>query len=271
VKQVRIWVDHFTLGIISYPILSKFLRFLYSQPISYFFLPFYCRWFDVRVEEAEKPLWAYSNLREFFCRHIQMRFRPIDAKANTFTSPVDGVVIAKGEIRKGQLLQVKGSNYSLSSLLDSLAMADAFQGGQYLTIYMSPGKYHRVHASSPGLLVDSRLIPGRRFPVNRFSRLRIGGLYPKNERLIAYFQTQYGLHSLVMVGSCQVGSVQMLESEFEKNPSGCYQVEKGQEIAWFDFGSTVIMLWPKGKVNLEQKKEIGDEILMGEIIATAIM
>jgi phosphatidylserine decarboxylase len=74
-----------------------------------------------------------------------------------------------------------------------------------------------------------------------------------------------------MVGSCQVGSVQMQETEFKKNPSGCYQVEKGQEIAWFDFGSTVIMLWPKGKVNLEEKKEIGDEILMGEIIATAIM
>ena len=269
-KQVRIWVDRFTLYLISYPILSKFLRFLYSQPISYFFLPLYCKLFDVRVEEAEKPLWAYRNLREFFCRHIHMRFRPIDTQANTFTSPVDGVIIAKGEIRKGQLLQVKGRHYSLQSLLESSVMTDTFQDGHYVTIYMSPGKYHRVHASSPGLLVDSKLISGRRFPVNRFSRLRISGLYPRNERLISFYQTQYGLHSLVMVGSCQVGSVQMQANGSHKSLGGCYEVEKGQEIAWFDFGSTVIMLWPRGKVKLEETKKIGDEILVGEIIATAI-
>lgn len=269
-KQIRIWVDHFLLWLISYPILSKFLRFLYSQPISYFFLPLYCKWFDVCVEEAEKPLWAYRSLRDFFCRHIQMEFRPIDKRTNTFTSPVDGVIIAKGEIRKGQLLQVKGSSYSLQSLLDSTSMSEAFQGGNYLTIYMSPGKYHRVHASTNGLLVDSRSIKGKRFPVNRFSRLRIGELYPRNERLISYFHSPHGLHSLVMVGSCQVGSVQMTNPKASNGREDWYQVEKGQEIAWFDFGSTVILLWPKGRVDLAEKKQIGDEVLVGEIIATAI-
>lgn len=269
-KQVRLWGGRVTLSLISYPILSKLLRFLYSQPLSYFFLPLYCKLFDVRVEEAEKPLWAYRNLRDFFCRHIQMKLRPIDSKAETFTSPVDGVIIAKGEIRAGQLLQVKGCHYSLQSLLGSPDLADSFREGHYVTIYMSPGKYHRVHASSSGLLVDSTLISGRRFPVNRFSRLRIAGLYPRNERLISFYQTPYGLHGLVMVGSCQVGSVQMRANPSHRRPDECYKVEKGQEIAWFDFGSTVIMLWPEGQVKLEESKKNGDEILVGEIIATAI-
>jgi phosphatidylserine decarboxylase len=199
-----------------------------------------------------------------------MKFRPIDRKKNSFTSPVDGVIIAKGKICKGQLLQVKGRNYSLQSLLDSPSMSDAFQGGNYLTIYMSPGKYHRVHASTNGLLVDSRSIKGRRFPVNRFSRIRIGDLYPRNERLISYFHTSHGLHSLVMVGSCQVGSVQLTNPKVSDGKQDWYQVEKGQEIAWFDFGSTVILLWPKDRVNLAENKKIGDEVLVGEIIATAM-
>ena len=268
-KQARIWLEAILLKMVSFPIISKFLRFLYSQPLSYFFIPLYCRLFEVDTSESEKPFWAYPSLRAYFCRRIRMDVRPFHKDPLTFTSPVDGVLIASGKISQGQLLQVKGKSYSLEALLDSKPMADSFFDGTYMTIYMSPGKYHHVHASSNGVWIDSKHVFGRRYPVNHFSRSRVDALYPRNERMISYFHTEHGNHCIVMVGSCQVGSVQKTTRD---NSTGhqVREVNKGDEIGWFDFGSTVVLLWPKNKVELEKNKKIGDELKVGEPVATAI-
>ncbi|MCE5195920.1 MAG: phosphatidylserine decarboxylase, partial [Negativicutes bacterium] len=116
-------------------------------------------------------------------------------------------------------------------------------------------------------------IDGSRYPVNRFSRQRIESLYCRNAREIAYLQSAAGTAALIMVGSCQVGSVRMVVDDAKPKQTGksmeprrfaAQHFDKGQEIGWFDFGSTVILLFEPGMITFTDSLKIGDEIRMGE-------
>jgi len=269
-------MESLSLWVVSHPIISKMVKVLYSLSISRHFIPLFCLIFQVNRQEAEKPVRSYRSIRDFFIRHLRSGARPICSSEQAVVSPADGSVIAMGKIRQNTLLQVKGENYSLNRLLASEQNSKRFLNGEYLTIYMSPGKYHRVHAPFDCKIAETCKISGLRYPVNRFSLKRVENLYCRNAREVAYLNTRAGDAAVVMVGSCQVGSVHMaVDSHFKNQKDKAVEsrrftvrkFQKGQEIGWFDFGSTVILLFEPGMIAFVDTLKIDDEIIMGEKVA----
>ncbi|MCL6594237.1 MAG: archaetidylserine decarboxylase, partial [Alicyclobacillus sp.] len=127
-------------------------------------IPLYARWYQIDAREADLPLASYPTLLDFFCRGLAKGARPLAASG--VVSPVDGTVSELGKLDNGQLLQAKGCAYSLAALLADTAAAERYEGGHYVTLYLSPRDYHRIHMPVDGRLTAWRYVPGRLFPVN---------------------------------------------------------------------------------------------------------
>lgn len=238
-------------------------------------IPLYARHFQVDLEQAEKAIDEYTTLTEFFTRRLKPEARPIAAGETVLVSPVDGVVSQFGPIREGTLLQAKGVNYALEQLLGDTRKAASYEGGTFLTIYLSPRDYHRIHTCLQGTVAGYSYIPGTLFPVNPFGVRNVPGLFSRNERLTTYLSTAFGEYAIVKVGATIVGSVQVvyddrLTTNVRKGkpthqslhgPS----IEKGAELGLFRFGSTVVLLFEPGMVRLDHLQE-GQFVFMGQRI-----
>lgn len=237
---------------------------------------FYSFAFGVNMTESEKPASGFKTFNEFFTRTLKSGTRKIDAAKNAVVSPVDGAIINFGNIEKNALIQAKGKLYTLGSLLQDETTAKGFEDGSFITIYLHPRDYHRIHAPLSGKIIGFSYIPGALFPVNRRSLNAVDGLFPKNERLITYMETSAGKIAVVKVGACLVGRIravyagfiadstikEALKKEFARNIS----MKKGDELGVFELGSTVILLFGKKRVRLGRIKE-GMNVRMGEKIA----
>lgn len=218
-------------------------------------IPWYVRYYKINTEDAQKNLKEFSSLLDFFCRTLKPEARLVtDA---SIISPVDGTVSELGRIECGHLLQAKGCSYSIEALLGDVSLAQGFQHGSYITLYLSPRDYHRIHMPMDGVVKRWRYIPGRLFPVNRHGVQLIPGLYTKNERVVTELETSLGDMVLVKVGATIVGSIQttygaaspkVLSRHRRRSAAGRAHIafNKGQEIGHFEFGSTVIMLFKPG-------------------------
>jgi phosphatidylserine decarboxylase len=140
------------------------------------------------LSEARDAVTAFGSLNELFVRRLRAGAREWPTRADVAGSPVDGVVGAHGNIEAGELLQAKGRHYTVAELLDDAARAVRFEGGSFLTLYLAPRHYHRVHAPVGGSVAEARHIPGRLLPVNRPAVRRIDRLFPRNERLVAFIE-----------------------------------------------------------------------------------
>jgi phosphatidylserine decarboxylase len=136
------------------------------------------------LSEARDPLSTYGSLDELFVRRLRPGAREWPSRRDVAGSPVDGVVGSHGAIEAGELLQAKGRRYTVAELLDDGSETARFEGGSYLTLYLAPRHYHRIHAPVAGRLAAARHVPGRLLPVNRPAVGRIDRLFPRNERLM---------------------------------------------------------------------------------------
>lgn len=239
-------------------------------------IPAFAKHFDINVSEAEKPLAEYGSLNEFFTRRLKSGARPIAGDAKTIVSPVDGKVAAAGKIHKGRLYQVKGMDYTLFDLLNGDAeMTERFTDGEFATIYLSPQDYHRIHMPIGGKLTSTSYVPGSLFPVNPFAVHNVTNLFARNERIITYAETQAGLVAVIKVGATIVGSVKVVYGDYTTNAwrrkgytrelSPSPRLAKGDELGRFEFGSTVIVLFEKGKADIRKFKP--DEVVrLGQAI-----
>lgn len=222
----------------------------------------------------------FANFNEFFIRELRADARPIDAGAQAIVSPVDGTVSQAGELRGDAILQAKGIEYSLDELLaTNLDEARAFTAGHFATIYLAPYNYHRVHAPLAGDLVSASFVPGDLFSVNAATAANIPGLFRRNERLILNFNTAVGPAAVIFVGALNVGSISTPWSgEIRPRHSGVVEnidlgansvaVAKGELLGWFNMGSTVILLLPKGSCDWRETLQPGNAVSMGEAIGT---
>lgn len=222
----------------------------------------------------------FANFNEFFIRELQDDARPLASDAKALVSPVDGTVSQIGELRGDAILQAKGIEYSLEELLaTNLDEARAFAAGHFATIYLAPYNYHRVHAAIAGELVSASYVPGDLFSVNTATAAHIPGLFSRNERLILNFDSANGPAALVFVGALNVGSISTPWSgEIRPRHSGVVEsidlgsnpitVAKGELLGWFNMGSTVILLLPKGACDWRENLRAGDTLRMGETIGT---
>lgn len=253
-------------------------RFAVSK-LSKWVIPYYAKHFQIDLSQAEKPMEEYQSLTEFFTRRLKSAFRPVAYGDTIVVSPVDGVVSQFGAIRNGTLLQAKGVFYSLEQLLGNRQKAEYYEGGTFVTIYLSPRDYHRIHMALGGQVSGFSYIPGKLFPVNPFGVRNVPGLFAKNERLVTYLTTPYGEYSIVKVGATIVGSVQVVyDNRLTTNVRGGIRsersiqgpvLEKGDELGLFRFGSTVILLFQPGMISLDDLQE-GQFVQMGQRIGEIV-
>ena len=211
----------------------------------------FARAYRVDLRDAADPdLDSYATFNEFFTRPLRPGTRPIEGGPGTLVAAADGVLTEHGAIDGDRLLQAKGRDYSLAELLGETGTAvDALRGGSYLTIYLAPHNYHRVHSSLAGRLVRSRYIPGDRFSVSRATAAAIGRLFCRNERVVCWFDTAHGPLAVVLVGALNVSSISTVaDGEIasgaprEWRQSQPRSFAQGDEIGRFNMGSTVIVL-----------------------------
>jgi phosphatidylserine decarboxylase len=193
-------------------------------------------------------------------------------------SPVDGKVSQYGRIENGNLIQAKGVLYTAEELLGGdKERARRYDGGTFLTVYLSPTDYHRIHTPLAGTVTAYTYVPGTLFPVNPFGVRAVQGLFAKNERLITYFDTQAGEVALVKVGATIVGSVKVEYDEMagtnirggrleSKTLANGPHYEKGDEVGRFEFGSTIILLFEPGRVELSSELHPEAVVRLGQRI-----
>lgn len=261
--------------------LSRAVGYLARTGISKCLIPIYTKYFRINLTEAEKDWSEYKNLLEFFIRHLKPGLRPVAGEADSVVSPVDGRIAAVGRIEKGRLFQAKDIYYTVTELLGGDASrAEGFTGGDFLTIYLSPRDYHRIHLPLDGRVVGYTYVPGTLFPVNPFGVRAVKGLFAKNERLITYLHTQAGEVALVKVGATIVGSVRVVYDRVTTNIAGGklehrdlpqgLDLDKGAELGRFEFGSTVILLFQQGRIELNPELQPGKFLLMGQAIGKIV-
>ncbi len=249
---------------------GEIARVKLPQALALLVITAFAKKYRVRVEEAELPLNCYHSLAHFFSRRLKAGLRPVGSGV---VSPVDGVCTVRGKIENGTLLQIKGINYTVQELLGE--ERSNYEGGTYLTIYLSPPDYHRIHSPVAGNVVSYKYLPGALWPVNDWAVRNIRGVFARNERVAIELETANSKVTLVAVGALNVGSVSLSFATFVSNRPGRrvgfqtvlptpIEVEAGGELATFNLGSTVILLFPPNSVVLSLVE--GIRIKCGESI-----
>ena len=234
------------------------------------------RRFDVDMSEAAQPdPFAYPSFNTFFTRALKPGARIADADPQALLMPADGRISQLGVIESGRIFQAKGQSYTAAELLGDAAAAKPFDDGLFATIYLAPRDYHRVHMPWTGTLRETLHVPGRIFSVAPFAVQAIPRLFARNERLVCHFDTDFGPMCLVMVGAVLVSGVETVWSGIEipryasrpvrKDWRGKnITIERFAEMARFNYGSTVIVLLPKGRVGLDGSLQSEQAVKLGE-------
>jgi phosphatidylserine decarboxylase len=249
--------------------------------LSSFVIKRFIKSFSVNMQEAKiSDYRKFACFNDFFTRQLQAGARLVDSRKNALVSPVDGTMGWVGPIRSNVLLQAKGRFYDLAALL-AYQQKDisAFSQGAYFTAYLSPKDYHRVHMPIDGQLMSMTWVPGSLFSVQPAVLENTDSVFARNERVICIFNTAIGRLAVIFVGATIVGSmatawhgvVKPKRREISRWDYAQRKLHyhKGEEIGFFQLGSTVIVLTQQGQVDDVLMQE-GDVLKMGQAIATTI-
>ena len=201
-------------------------------------------------------------------------------KYNIDMSIADGRVSECGHIEDDRLLQAKGHFFSLNDLLaEDKDLTETFKNGEFITTYLSPRDYHRVHIPCDGTLRKMIYVPGDLFSVNPFLAKHVPNLFARNERVICVFDTEFGTMVQILVGATITASIGTVWAGVINPPrhnevkvwtyegESAVKLSKGQEMGWFQLGSTVINLFQAGQVKIADHLSVDEPVRMGEILA----
>ncbi len=248
--------------------LGKFTAFLVKNFINYY---------KVDLKDAEiTDVTKYETFNAFFTRALKKGARPIVAEAKALAHPADGTLSEFGEIYKDAVLQAKGHYYSLEALLGGDEKdSRIFENGSFMTTYLSPKDYHRVHMPFDGKLEKMIFVPGELFSVNPLTARNVDNLFAKNERVICFFKNEkLGNFAVILVGATIVASIETVFAGVVAPSAGkeknIYHYEKdkitfkkGAELGRFLLGSTVICVFEKDKINFAKGLKSGINVKMG--------
>lgn len=260
----------------------------------------FCSIYKLDLEQAEtSDPTAYASFNELFTRALRPSARPLSDAPNSIVSPCDGTISAIGQLDGENIIQAKGNTYSLSELLAELH-DPRLTNGMFVTIYLSPGDYHRIHAPINARLLAYQHVPGRLLTVAPAAVRAIPRLFVRNERLITIWQTELGPCALIPVGALNVGSIETVwasaaqvsnctgtaprfydppdargwqqgEAQRDTADNNHYgplatppALSRGEELGRFNLGSTVILLFPAGSLTWSSHLHCGSRVLMGQ-------
>ena len=241
-------------------------------------------WTGADPGEAERPLGEYPSVGAFFVRRLRPGVRSWPDDRDVPASPVDGIVGELGALDGLTALQAKGRPYSVAQLLGTPEDGSRFDGGAFLTLYLSPRHYHRIHAPVSGRVTKAHYLPGRLLPVNAPAVAGLPELFPGNERLVCFLDSGLGQVAVVAVGALNVGRISAaFDPEWNRgkgshpsvsnrgrarkeevrrySPPG--RVTRGDELMAFHLGSTVVLLFEPGRITWEAPLAPGVEIRLG--------
>jgi phosphatidylserine decarboxylase len=209
---------------------------------------------DLRLDEAKKT--RFRSLHDCFIRELKDGARPVDRDPTLLTSPCDAIVGACGRVEDGQLIQAKGFPYTMLDLVGCAALADDYRDATYATLRITSSMYHRFHAPHDCRVDQVTYFSGDTWNVNPIALQRIEKLFCKNERALIRTKLETGGHRvlLVPVAAVLVASIRLhfLDVLLHLRYRGPNRIDcdaryaKGEEMGWFQHGSTILVFAPRG-------------------------
>ena len=227
---------------------------------------------DLDLSDAKHH--RFDSLRDCFTRELKDGARPIDMDPSVVVSPCDALVGACGRVTDGSVVQAKGFPYPLIDLLGDPELVRYYRNGRYATLRLTSSMYHRFHAPYDCRVEQVNYISGDTWNVNPIALRRVEKLFCKNERAVIRCRLPSGaLITLVPVAAILVASMRLrfLDVLLHLRYRGphvipCdFALRRGEEMGWFEHGSTIIMLAPAGAC-FSETIEAGGRIRMGEAL-----
>jgi phosphatidylserine decarboxylase len=206
---------------------------------------------DLDLSEAKKT--EFKSLHDCFTRELKPGLRPPDPDPSIVVSPCDAIIGAFGAIQDTELFQIKGAPYSLLDLLGDPKLVEAHRNGRFITLRLMSSMYHRFHAPHDGRIEQVTFISGDTWNVNPIALKRVERLFCKNERAVIQTRMASGESltlvpvAAILVASLRLHCLDLLLNADTKGPTvfPCdVSVHKGDELGWFEHGSTIIVLAP---------------------------
>lgn len=237
--------------------------------------------YDVDMADAARRIGQFASFNDFFTRELRDGARPLADSADFILSPADGAVSQLGTITQGRIFQAKGRDFTVAEILGHGSdPALRFEGGSFITIYLSPKDYHRVHMPAAGVLQSSAYIPGQLFSVNAVTAAGVNRLFARNERLACLFDGPDGAFASIMVGAMIVAGIDTVWPHRFTGHGGAVVHEDftadarhfsaGEEMGRFYLGSTVVLLFEPGRVAWLEGLNAGDPLRMGQAIGRRV-
>ena len=236
------------------------------------------------TEAAHSDPRAYPTFNAFFTRALKPGARVADPDPDALLMPADGRISQCGRIggsaeEPGRIFQAKGQSFTAAELLGDANAAEPFDNGLFATVYLAPKDYHRVHMPWTGKLRETVHVPGRLFSVGPDAVRNVPRLFARNERLVCHFDTDFGPMAVVMVAALLVSGVETVWSGEEIPRYGNIvtvkdyrgegiTLDRFDEMARFNYGSTVIVLLPAGVAELASDLSPESPVRLGERLAT---
>ena len=209
---------------------------------------------DLDLSDAKQT--QFRSMHDCFTRELKVGSRPVDKDPNIVVSPCDAIIGATGTVEDGRIFQVKGSHYDLDDLLDDADHARTFNNGRYVTLRLTSSMYHRFHAPHDCYVESVSHFPGDTWNVNPVTLNRVQKVFCRNERAVIRTKlsgTGFAL-TLVPVAAILVAGIRLpfldLSSPLRQKQRRTYSCNvslcKGQEMGWFEHGSTIILFTPEG-------------------------
>lgn len=242
--------------------------------------------YNINMSEAKlKKASDFETFNDFFTRELEAGARTIDPSSDSLCYPVDGAISQQGDIVEGKLIQAKGFNYSLTSLLGGDARTAApFQKGKFSCIYLAPKDYHRIHMPMAATLREMIYVPGELFSVNPLTANNVPDLFARNERVVTIFDTEHGALAMVLVGATIVASIEttwagtitppagsdIFRWQYPAKGSDAITFEKGDEMGRFKLGSTVVSTFAPNMVEFAPEAGPKTVTRLGELYANLL-
>ncbi|WP_059171214.1 phosphatidylserine decarboxylase [Bacillus sp. FJAT-27445] len=239
---------------------SSLLRKFARSPRSRGVVSRFAKAYRLNTDEMETSLAEFPTLHDLFIRKLKPGSREVDLGEYSVVSPVDAVIEDIGIVKPTSEMEVKGKIYSVIDMLGDRETAEKYMDGVYMIFYLSPSHYHRIHSPVDGKVQKQWTLGTKSYPVNKWG-LKYGvDTLSKNFRMVSEIETGKGIVAVVKVGAMFVNSIETTHTGSD--------LKKGEEIGYFSFGSTIVLLFEKGCFTADPSISTPFDVRMGKKVGT---